>query len=162
MKDETQILIPKWFTYAFIILYTTGVYYLTSSCLTRNLAKNMTAFIMCIFLLLKWATDIRACTVSYAECKIRGVKKEQGFVNNFMEGVINLNQHGMYRGIQLIVTLIAIINFIHAREEYVRISSLYGNPGFFTIIYNITHNIPPTSSKRNKSGEVTVQNLSDN
>ena len=156
-SENTQLLIPRWFTYAFAILYVTGIYYLASSCLTRNLAKNFTAFTICIFLLLKWATDIRACTVSYAECKIRGVKKEQGFVNNFMEGIINLNQHKMYRGIQIVVVLIAIVNFMHARDEYLRISELYGHPGFITLIYNIMHRVPPIRTAKRETSQRDTQ-----
>jgi hypothetical protein len=38
-----------------------------------------------IFILLKWVFNYRACTFGYYECKIRNVKKNKGFINNFCE-----------------------------------------------------------------------------
>lgn len=155
--ENTQILIPKWFTYAFAIIYIFVIYHLASACLTKDLAKNFMALTICIFLLLKWATDARECTVSYAECKIRGVKKEQGFVNNLMEGVINLNKHKLYRVIQIIVILVAIVNFMHARDEYLRISGLYGHPGFITLVYNIMNRVPPNRVAKRETSQQDKQ-----
>ncbi|AUF82641.1 hypothetical protein TetV_559 [Tetraselmis virus 1] len=34
--------------------------------------------------------NYRKCTISYIECKLRGVKKEQGILNSFLDGIINL------------------------------------------------------------------------
>jgi hypothetical protein len=47
----------------------------------------------CIYLLFKWITDYRKCTVSYMECKLRGVKKEQGYIYRYLEPIFNLRDY---------------------------------------------------------------------
>ena len=43
-----------------------------------------------IFFMFKWIFNYRKCTISFLECKLRGVKKENGYLYNFLEGIINL------------------------------------------------------------------------
>ena len=43
-----------------------------------------------LFFNFKWIFDYRKCTISYMECLIRGVKKEQGYLYNFLDGIINI------------------------------------------------------------------------
>ena len=45
-----------------------------------------------IFFTFKVAFNYRKCTVSYIECKLRGVKKEKGYLNRFMDSIIDLRQ----------------------------------------------------------------------
>jgi hypothetical protein len=46
----------------------------------------------CIYLLFKWITDYRKCTMSYLECKIRGVPKEEGYINRYLNPILNINK----------------------------------------------------------------------
>ena len=43
-----------------------------------------------IFFFIKMVTNYRKCTISYLECKIRNVKKEEGFLNKFINSILNL------------------------------------------------------------------------
>jgi hypothetical protein len=51
------------------------------------------AVVLLFYLLIKWLSDYRKCTISYLECKFRGVKKEQGYLNGYLEPIVNLNRH---------------------------------------------------------------------
>ena len=45
---------------------------------------------ICLYLLFKWITGYEKCTISYIECKIRDVKKEEGYLFNFLNNFIEL------------------------------------------------------------------------
>ena len=47
---------------------------------------------ICIYLLFKWITGYEKCTISYIECKLRDVKKEKGYIYNFLDKIIKLNK----------------------------------------------------------------------
>jgi hypothetical protein len=61
--------------------------------------------------MLKWLTNYRKCTVSYLECKIRGVKKEQGYLYNILEEIFDLNQSNLKYLVYLFTIIILIINY---------------------------------------------------
>lgn len=65
---------------------------------------------ICIYLLIKWLSDYRKCTVSYIECKMRGVKKNEGYINRFIDPLINLNRHPYAVYFYLVILLIAFGN----------------------------------------------------
>lgn len=70
---------------------------------------------LCIYFLIKWITDYRKCTISYLECKIRGVKKEEGYINQVLNTILDLNKH-QYRYYMYIVTFIFLL--IHLFLKY--------------------------------------------
>ena len=55
--------------------------------------------------------NYRDCTCSYLECKIRDVKKEEGYINQFMDSIINLRSEPEIIYIYLITTLILYYHF---------------------------------------------------
>ena len=59
-----------------------GIYY------NYNLNKDYMALLM--FFTLKIILYYKKCTISYIECKIRGVKKEQGYLYRLLDGIINV------------------------------------------------------------------------
>jgi hypothetical protein len=74
-----------------------------------------TAIAICLFLIIKWFSNYRKCTVSYLECKMRGVKKENGYLYNYLEYVINLNTHPYSYVFYIAATLIIILNICAKR-----------------------------------------------
>ena len=46
--------------------------------------------VILLFFVIKLLINYRNCTVSYIECKLRKVKKEQGYLNRFMDSIIDL------------------------------------------------------------------------
>ena len=43
-----------------------------------------------IFFVFKWIFNYRKCTFSRIECLVRGVKKEEGYLYNFLENMIDI------------------------------------------------------------------------
>jgi hypothetical protein len=44
------------------------------------------------YVLLRWLSDYRKCTFSYIEVKLRGVKKEQGYIYRGLDSIFNVNR----------------------------------------------------------------------
>jgi hypothetical protein len=53
-----------------------------------NLDQDYIGLMM--FLSLKIIFYYKKCTISYLECKIRGVKKEEGYLYRLLEGIISV------------------------------------------------------------------------
>jgi hypothetical protein len=68
--------------------------------------------------MLKWLTNYRKCTVSYLECKIRGVKKEQGYLYNILEEIYDLNQTDIKYLVYLFTLIIIWINYTKINNTY--------------------------------------------
>ena len=66
--------------------------FFTLSIFTNSKTINYNAMCLAIYFMIKWLTNYRKCTVSYTECKIRGIKMEKGFVYNSMEEVYDMNK----------------------------------------------------------------------
>tara|TARA_A100001015_G_scaffold236948_1_gene269361 strand:- start:2386 stop:2610 length:225 start_codon:yes stop_codon:yes gene_type:complete len=64
-----------------------------------------------MFFLIKWITNYRKCTISYIECKLRGVKKEKGIIYNVMEDVYDVNKSKYKYFIYTFVFIVFYINF---------------------------------------------------
>ena len=62
-----------------------GYYFIYNN---ENINKNYLALL--IFFSFKIIFNYRKCTISYIECKLRGVKKEQGYLYRFLDIIINL------------------------------------------------------------------------
>jgi hypothetical protein len=67
-----------------------------------NLDQDYVALLM--FLALKIIFYYKKCTVSYIECKIRGVKKEKGYLYRLLDGIISV-RHTIHFPILLILAL---------------------------------------------------------
>lgn len=48
--------------------------------------------VLLVFFAFKIVTDYQKCTVSFVECKLRGVKRERGVVNALLGGVVELRR----------------------------------------------------------------------
>lgn len=73
-------------------IYLGIVIFLIYSCFTKHFLINAYSVLLCTYLLFKWITDYRMCTISYLEFKIRGVPKESGVLYNFLEDLIDFNK----------------------------------------------------------------------
>jgi hypothetical protein len=62
-------------------------------------------FIVCgMYSLFKIITNYRKCTISYLECKIRGVKREFGYLNSLLDGITDL-RYDLYYLIYIIIMM---------------------------------------------------------
>ena len=74
----------KIIVYSYLLLGIIGII------LNKKLPKLYNGLL--VFFLFKMIFNYRKCTISYIECKLRNVKKENGFLNRFMDSIINLRE----------------------------------------------------------------------
>ena len=75
-----------------------GYYFIYNN---RNLDNDY--MILLMFFTLKIILNYKKCTISYIECKLRGVKKEQGYLYRLLDGIINV-RHTIHFPILFILT----------------------------------------------------------
>ena len=79
-----------------------------------NVPFPLTYLHFILFFTLKMIFNYRKCTISYLECKLRGVKKENGYLNYFMDGIVDLRYHSDYN-LLLLIAFIYIIYDIYTK-----------------------------------------------
>ena len=77
----------KWIEYFVCVFLLSGII-----CILLNKKLNKIYVGLLVFFLFKMIFNYRKCTISYLECKIRNVKKEEGFLNNFVDSILNLRE----------------------------------------------------------------------
>ena len=65
-----------------------GLYSILLSLRGRNVNRYYIGIIAFIFT--KSFFNYRKCTLTYLECKLRNVKKEEGYLYQFLESIVNL------------------------------------------------------------------------
>ena len=86
------------------------IIFLLISCCIKNKCINRLSITLCIYFLFRWITDYRKCTISYLECKLRGVRKEKGIIYNILEPLYDINKTNHRYLIYIIVIIILLIN----------------------------------------------------
>jgi hypothetical protein len=85
-------------------------------CLFKN-GKTPKYYIgILIFLSFKWIFNYRKCTLSWMECKIRGVKKEEGYLNSFLDKIVDIRYSKNIYIILTICFIIIIYEFIYNKR----------------------------------------------
>ena len=92
-----------------------AIFLVTSPFLPFKSAHDL-AMTMCIYLLFKWITDYRKCTMSYLECKIRGVPKQEGYINMYLEPILDINKRPDRYLFYLLILAIGLgqFNFVYS------------------------------------------------
>ena len=87
----------------FILIYLLyGFYHLV-----YNLELDPQYTILLLFFTFKIIINFRKCTLSYLECKIRGVKKEEGYLNTFFDKLFDIRNEN-----EKLVKVLLIMSFI--------------------------------------------------
>ena len=58
----------------------------------NNNKINEIVLTMIGYFLFRWITNYRKCTISYLECKLRGVKKDDGYIYNILNPLFDVNK----------------------------------------------------------------------
>lgn len=61
------------------------------------------------FVTLKLLLDYRKCTLSYIECKVRNVKKTEGYIHNALEEIMRLRDSTLH-AVEICVLWVIILN----------------------------------------------------
>lgn len=89
--------------------------FLSYSCICKKSNVKSISIVICIFLLFKWISDYRKCTFGYLECKIRNVNKNDGYINNILDTIYDINKINNSIYIYIIVVIIIIYNYIRIK-----------------------------------------------
>jgi hypothetical protein len=110
---ENNLILHKFYICVYILI----VIFLSYSPFSNNQKIISWSMTLCVFLLFKWIFDYHKCTISYIECKLRNVKKEDGYVYTFMENIININKTNFKYLIYFLVATIFTINLLQKKTE---------------------------------------------
>ena len=97
------------FVYSYLIL---GVYLSFKDTYWKNVY-----FLALLFCSFKVITNYRICSVAYLECKIRDVKRNESFVNQFLDPIVDLRYTDHAYPLTIFAFLILTYNLIF-KEEY--------------------------------------------
>ena len=93
---------------AITVIYLISI--LCTSCVIKSNDLQNLAITICIYFLVKWISDYRLCTISWIECKIRGVDKKDGYINSVLDPLIDLNKGRFRYLLYFVVFVILLIN----------------------------------------------------
>jgi hypothetical protein len=106
----------------FINIYILLIFFIILSPFSKNYYITKYAIAICLYLLIKWISNYNKCTISYIECKIRNVKKEDGYLYNFLNNIMMINtmdsRYYIYSGTFIILFLNLIKYHLILSDEY--------------------------------------------
>lgn len=76
-----------------------------------NVAIPSSYLKLLLFLFMKILFDYKKCTISYIEVKLRGVKKEQGYLYDLLSSLNNLRYHKDLLILIFIINIFLFYNF---------------------------------------------------
>lgn len=76
----------------------------------NNNKINEIALTMIGYFLFRWITNYRKCTISYLECKLRGVKKDDGYIYNILNPLFDVNKKYNRSKYYILFTLLGFYN----------------------------------------------------
>ncbi len=101
-----ELIKSKELTYIILLLYLLyGIYSMSKH---RKIENSY--MIISAFMFFKIVMNYYQCTISYIECKIRNVKKEEGYLYNFLNNFIELRYNKYF--------IILIIYYIYLNYYY--------------------------------------------
>lgn len=78
-------------------------------------------FVITLFFLFKLIVNYRKCTLSYVECKLRNVKKEEGYIQNFLDNIVDVryDENAVY-----IYMFMVYISFMYLYQQRKNINNM--------------------------------------
>ena len=89
-----------------------GLYYMI-----LNIAIPSSYLKLLLFMFLKIVFDYTKCTISYIEVKLRGVKKEEGYLYDLLTSLNNIRNHKDFLILFFIINLFLFYNFIKNKSK---------------------------------------------
>ena len=84
-----------------------------------NLELDPNYTILLLFFTFKIIIDFRKCTLSYIECKLRGVKKEEGYLNQFFDKLFDIrNENEKTTKLLLLISFIVLYYAMFVNNKY--------------------------------------------
>ena len=74
-------------------------------------------YLFCLaFASFKVTTNYRVCSVAYLECKLRDVKRNESYMNKFLDPIVDLRYTDHIYILTLISFIILIYNFVYLKR----------------------------------------------
>ena len=73
--------------------------------------------VIILFISFKWLFNYRKCTFSRLECILRGVKKENGILYNFLESIVDIRYNNHVYIYSILVVYILYIYYIKQKNK---------------------------------------------
>lgn len=72
-----------------------------------------------LFAAFKIAVNYKKCTISYIECKLRGVKRERGLLSSLLDGIVDLRDEGYWVALTLVFTALVCGYYFGVKGRYI-------------------------------------------
>lgn len=106
IKDNINKMKTLLAKYIVIIYVLFGMYYIFN-----NKPPNQWYIVLLYFVMFKMIFNYNKCTISYIECKIRGVHKENGYLYSFLSSLINLRYTSIFLPLILYTVIFSTFYF---------------------------------------------------
>ena len=81
-----------------------------------NHPVKMLYLIILLFCMFKITTNYRVCSVAYMECKVRGIKREESLMNQFLDPIVDLRYTDHIYPITLLSFLILTYYLVYLKR----------------------------------------------
>ena len=73
-------------------------------------------FSLTLFFGFKWLFNYRKCTISYIEVKLRGVKKEEGYLYRLLDYIINFRNNKNINFVYIFQTVFILYHYVKTND----------------------------------------------
>ncbi len=98
-------------------IYLLSFYLLFSTFFIRDPLINLLNISTCILFISKWITNFNVCSVGILECKLRRVSREDSYVYQVLDNIVDINKRKEKYMFYILYLLILIINFRKFRKS---------------------------------------------
>lgn len=116
-------------------IYILSFYLLFSTFFIRDPLVNLLNISTCILIISKWLTDYNVCSVGFLECKLRRVSREDSYIYQILDNVVDINKRKEKYFFYILYLIILIINFRKFKKSKFNLLNIdhykqYINKGF--------------------------------
>ena len=104
----------KRLTYIILILYILSSFYII---FTNKIFKQWYIALL-LFIGFKMIFNYKKCTISYIECKLRGVKKDNGYLYVFLQNFIDLRNEKYFALIICYIFIATYYHFVITKQKF--------------------------------------------
>jgi len=98
-------------------IYLLSFYLLFSTFFIRDPLINLLNISTCILFISKWITNFNVCSVGILECKLRRVSREDSYVYQVLDNIVDINKRKEKYMFYILYLIILIINFRKFRKS---------------------------------------------
>jgi hypothetical protein len=116
-------------------IYILSFYLLFSTFFIRDPLVNLLNISTCILIISKWVSNFNVCSVGFLECKLRRVSREDSYIYQILDNVVDINKRREKYFFYILYLIILIINFRKIKNSKFNLLNIdhykqYINKGF--------------------------------